>query len=328
MSNADKQIVILDTDPGIDDAMALLYLAASPHIALHSVTTVFGNASVSVTTRNAQYIVERFGLPLPIHAGAELPLTGQRYIPDLRVHGDDGLGDSALSVAMTVRSKTTPAFQYICEIVLKNPGKVTLLAIGPLTNIALALRHEPSIARLVRQVVVMGGAFGTKGRHGNIRSNAEANFFYDPIAAHEVLDASWPLTVVGLDVTSDCILSSSQARRLADTSGDAGAFLWQISRGYEAIYRKFDAVDGCCIHDVAAAAYVTRPELFKRTVAKFEVGRSAQTWGHSAALRAGEPQDGMEKAYCHAVDSELLLEHFTTTINRYSKARGQPAIAR
>lgn len=328
MIPVDKKLVILDTDPGIDDAMAMLYLAASPRIALHSVTTVFGNAGVAITTRNALYIVQRFSLSLPVHAGADFPLHGDRYVPDLRVHGEDGLGDSGLSTATADRPQSTNASRHICDTVLQNPGRVTLLAIGPLTNLALALRMEPAITGLVERVVVMGGAFGTKGRFGNIRRNAEANFFYDPMAAREVLAAPWPVTVVGLDVTADCILSSANAKRLADAAGDAGDFLWQISRGYEAIYRKFDSLDGFCIHDVAAAACVTLPECFTRTDASFDIGCAAGTWGQSTAMRPVIESGLPGKSYCNSVDAPMLIGNFMETMMRYGQDRQRSAASR
>ncbi|MCZ8170331.1 MAG: nucleoside hydrolase [Brevundimonas sp.] len=308
------RLVILDTDPGVDDAMAMLYLAASDQVRLHSVTTVFGNGSEEQTTPNAQYIVDRFGLDVPVFSGADKPLQGERHVPELKVHGNDGLGDTGLSATCKAATEEKPAWQHICDTVLANKGRVTLLAIAPLSNLALALRHRPEIAEHVEQVVVMGGAFGTKGRSGNIRPYAEANFFYDAEAASAVLSAGWPLTVVGLDVTSDCILYADQTERLAVTGGDAGAFIRQISHGYEEIYRKFDGIDGFCIHDVAAAAYVLAPHLFKRVAATFAVGLTADSLGASTALTGAMPPTVCEGGYCIEVDGQRLVADFLRSI--------------
>lgn len=324
MAHAQQKLVILDTDPGIDDAMAILYLAKHPGVNLHSLTTVFGNGDVRTTTRNAHYISGRFGLKHSIHSGADKPLKGNRFIPELKVHGDDGLGDTHLASGNNEYLLSQSAWQHICETVRANPGQVTLLAIGPLTNLAMALRHDPTIAELVEQVVVMGGAFGTKGRYGNIRPNAEANFFYDPIAAQEVLTAAWPVTVVGLDVTSDCVLSTNEARNLKTSGGDAGQFLWEISRGYAAVYKEFDGIDGFCVHDVAAAIYVTTSDLFSCVKARFDVGCSSENRGASLALKPNSSDTPTTKRYCTSVDARRLIEDFLSIMTIYGTSTGAP----
>lgn len=314
--NADKAqngsgLLILDTDPGIDDAMALFFLRAQPSIHLHSVTTVFGNSDIVTTTRNARYLVDRFAIDVPVIAGAAEPLRGKRHIPALKVHGNDGLGDSGLARGVMPRPHETPAWRHICETVRQHPGEVTLLSIGPLTNLALALCNDPHIARLVREVVVMGGAFGTKGRQGNITPHAEANFYYDPDAADAVLAANWPVTLVGLDVTSDCILSTDRAREMDRNGGEIGHFLWQISRGYAAIYRDFDGIDGFCIHDVAAAAYVVQPEWFQCEAGSLTVTTTGSERGASS-IDCDEKRPS--KRYCVAVDEKQVVGAFYDTI--------------
>lgn len=314
MLAAEKKLVVLDTDPGIDDTMALLYLNALPQVELHSVTTVFGNGPVAQTTKNACFLVSRFGIDVPVHAGAGDPLVGKRFVPDLKVHGEDGLGDVGIAENAEYSPAASPASQHICDVVRANPGRVTLLAIGPLTNLANAVTEQPDIAGLVEQVVVMGGAFGTKGRWGNIRPNAEANFFYDPDAAEAVLSAPWPLTTVGLDVTSDCILTTMQIEAMQQTCGPTGKFLRLISLGYESIYREFDGLDGFCIHDVAAAAYVARPDLFTEVSADLSVGLSTSDRGRSTA----EQQADSVKSYCSDVKAEEVVRHFLSVMKYYS----------
>lgn len=316
----DRKLVILDCDPGIDDAMALLFLSALPSVQLHSITTVFGNADVETTSRNAAYLADRFGLDIPIHMGAAHPLQGERHIPVLKVHGDDGLGESGLAGDAPLPSCPVPAWEHIAATIMANPGKISLLAIAPLTNLALALRHRPEIADQVREVIVMGGAFGTHGRHGNIRPHAEANFFYDPLAADEVLAATWPVTVVGLDVTADCILSSTRAEHFASGLGETGRFLWDISRGYAEIYRKFDGIDGFCIHDVAAAARLISPELFSIQRAKLGVRTSGEEVGHSFI---GADDGRPEQQYCDGVTAEQLVADFADAIASFANGLAQ-----
>ena len=316
MDHDGRRLVILDTDPGIDDAMALLFLSAVPDVRLHSITTVFGNGDVATTSRNAAYLVDRFGLNLAIHPGADAPLQGERHRPALKVHGDDGLGDEGVSDGFAVPLSDTPAWEHIVRTICAHPGEISLLAIGPLTNLALALRHRPEIARLTREVVVMGGAFGTHGRYGNIRPHAEANFYYDPLAADAVLAADWPVTVVGLDVSADCVLSTAQSQVMA-TSSDAGAFLWRISRGYADIYRRFDGLDGFCIHDVAAAACLVSPEFFKFEDAALGVVTTGKDAGRSIVSRAVGRH---RQRYCRQVLSQKVVTDFIAAIDRLASA--------
>lgn len=309
------RLVIVDTDPGIDDAMALLYLDAAPDVRLHSLTTVFGNADVGTTSRNAAFLAARFGLDLPVYVGAAEPLQGKRHVPALKVHGADGLGGTGLAQGTPVPRSAVPAWQHIAETISANPGVVSLLAIGPLTNLALALRHRPQIAAEVREVIVMGGAFGTRGRHGNIRPHAEANFFYDPLAAEEVLAAPWPVTVVGLDVSADCIFSSAEAAAMATRFGETGELLWAISRDYAEIYRKFDGLDGFCIHDVAAAARLVSPELF--SIRRSAIG--VETQGEDAGRSFLSPDAGRPvQSVCDQVEAERLVEQFIEALRSFA----------
>lgn len=320
-----RKRVILDTDPGIDDAMALLCLAMASAIDLHSLTTVFGNADVDVVTHNALFLTERFGLDVAVYRGAGEPLEGERLALDLHVHGKDGLGDTGLAKACNrCPSSPVPAWQHIAQTVMAHPGQMSLLAIGPLTNLALALRHAPQIAGLVKEVVVMGGAFGTAGRHGNIRPHAEANFFQDPVAADEVLGAAWPVTVVGLDVSTDCILLSATLHALADAGGPAASLLHAISRGYEEVYRIHDGIDGCCIHDVAAAAYLYRPDLFATIASGLRVEKEGRLRGQSTAVG---PESGRPvQHYCTNVDPGGVVDLLVDSVRRFD-AR-QPVMRR
>lgn len=258
-----QKLVLVDTDPGVDDAMAILYLQNSKNVKIHSITTVFGNSDVELTTRNALYLVKRFQLSVPVVSGAAAPLVRERVCSKLKVHGADGFGDSGVSLGTTVPTSPCTAAEHIVKSVRENPSKISILALGPATNLATALEIDPGIAGLVHEVILMGGAFGTSGRHGNITAHAEANVFYDPESMARVLTAKWPVVMVGLDVTEDCILTSKQLAMLRDNGNDSGAFIWDISRSYEQVYRLHANVDGCCIHDVAAAAYVVDSRSFR-----------------------------------------------------------------
>lgn len=263
--------VIFDTDPGIDDAMALFLLARHPAIHLRAITTVFGNASIAVTTRNAQALCGLYGL-LPeqvlVAAGAAGPVqTGAEREHSTHVHGDDGLGGEAQK-AIDARAilhplDPRPAHHLICDMVNAQPGQITLIAVGPMTNLALALRHDPSIATKVHQVIVMGGAFGTQGRSGNVTPVAEANMINDPEAADIVFGAEWPVVIVGLDVTQAVVMDEDYLASLQGRGGAVGDFLWKATRHYQDFYNSVDGIRGIYSHDASAIAYAIAPEAFE-----------------------------------------------------------------
>ena len=303
--------IILDTDPGIDDAMAMAYLAADPRVELMAITTVFGNAGVTTTTRNALYLRRRLGMSAPVHMGADQPIDGQRGPGAAHVHGHDGLGGLGLSAGFKDGLASRPAHEAMVEAVNQRPGDIRLLAIGPLTNLALALRSDPSIAGKVREVVVMGGAFGGSGRGGNVTPFAEANIHNDPLAAAEVFAADWPVRIVGLDVTLDCVLTTDQAHRLACTAGPVGQLLWDISRDYEAMYREVDGLAGCALHDVAAAVCLLEPQLFTCDRTSVEVVRVGPMRGRTQACAVG-PVHGI----CRAVRAAAVVDTYLETVIR------------
>jgi len=316
LSGSDEKLVVFDTDPGIDDAMALLFLRAQPSIKLLAVTAVFGNAEVDVTTRNALYLTRRFGIDVPVHEGATKPLTIKRHPAPHAIHGLDGLGDVGVVAGFEAEPAAGQACDTIIQLVRANPGKVTILAVGPLANLALAVQRDPGIAPLVKDVVIMGGAFGWAGRRGNASPVAEANIFNDPHAADIVFTAPWPVTAIGLDVTSQCVLTTDQAQALATGAGEAGQFLWDISRGYEDIYRRTQGVDGCCLHDVAAAAWLIDPSLFQTRTGPVRVltegiaiGQTVQKWDQQQfgpSAWDGQPSQRV----CVAADNERLVRTY------------------
>jgi inosine-uridine nucleoside N-ribohydrolase len=267
-------------------------------------TTVFGNADLDTTTRNALHLRDRFGLGAPVHRGAGAPLSQPRGRSPVHVHGDNGLGDIDLSGFPGGQPDPGLAHERIVDLIRAHPGQVTLLAVGPLTNLALALRAAPDIAGLVDQVVVMGGAFGEGGRHGNVTPFAEANIHNDPEAAAAVLAAPWPVTLVGLDVTTRCVLTNAQARDLA-TTGEAGQFVWEVTRGYAAAYGRHEGLDGCCLHDVAAVAFALEPALFETRRGPIGVVLDGEQRGRTPWI----PEGAVQQA-CVNVDHALLLERF------------------
>lgn len=257
------QKIIFDTDPGIDDAMALLFIEASPALDLVAITTVFGNSDIETTTRNALYLKRRFGLTAPVFKGTDKPLSRPRNPSPTFVHGENGLGDVELTGLVLSQPEAKPAYQAIIDLARANPGEITLVAVGPLTNLALALKADPEVATLLKGVVIMGGAFAVAGKPGNVTPVAEANIWNDPEAADLVFTAPWFVTAVSLDVTTQVVMSPAYMEDLEAKAGPAGAFLNAISKPYAAFYGGRDGIVGCCVHDAAAVAFVIDPTLFE-----------------------------------------------------------------
>jgi purine nucleosidase len=305
-----RQQVIIDTDPGIDDAMALCFLRSSSDISIDRLTTVFGNADVAVTTANAALLCHRFGIIAPIHEGAGAPLVRPRSASPVHVHGHDGLGDIGVDRSRASPISPIAAAVAIADRINDAPGRIRLLALGPLTNLARALELDPSIAEKARDVVIMGGAFGWHGRRGNVTPHAEANIWNDPHAAQRVLDASWRVTMVGLDVTSRCVLTATEAKRLAATGGDDARFLFDISRGYESLYRESDGLEGCCLHDVAAAMFLVAPELFTLRHGRITI----TTEGDRVGMSSQDDSNYSRHRTCVNVAAEQLLKTYAETV--------------
>jgi purine nucleosidase len=307
------KLVILDTDPGVDDALALLYLRASPALRLLAMTTVFGNADIETTTRNALYLRGRFAPGVPVYRGAGAPLDRPRGASPVHVHGENGLGDIDLDGFAPPPADPGAAHQRIVDIIQAHPGAVTIVAIGPLTNLALALRAEPRIAHLGRAVVSRGGAGGSQGRGGNVTPFAEANIHNDPEAAAEVLAAPWPVTLVSLDATMSCVLSNADALTLAEHGGEAGRFVHAVTRDYAEAYARHEGVDGCVLHDVAALVSLTTPEMFDERQAPVSVTTSGERTGQTEWAETGRAVNIRLQ-----VDGPRLAAHFHAVIAAFA----------
>ncbi len=251
--------IIFDTDPGVDDAQAIAIALRHPELELLGLTTTFGNVDVEVATRNALLLAQLAGRDdVPVAQGAAAPLAKTRLPPPAHIHGGNGLGDIPLP-AVTGRPDPRCAAQFIVETVNARPGEVTLVAVGPLGNLAGALQLDPGIVERVKRVVVMGGSIR---EGGNVTPVAEANMFNDPQAASRVLTAGWPLTLVGLDATHRCVLTPAHMARIETGQGELGRVLAGSYAFYRDFYQTFLGIDGCCPHDSCALAWLLRPDLF------------------------------------------------------------------
>ncbi len=306
------QKIIIDTDPGVDDAMAIFFALRSPELEVIGLTTVFGNVHTDLATINALRLLEIAGRPdIPVVQGASDPLAGPFNGPVPFVHGDDGQGNAHLPPP-TTRPHDGSAAAFIVEQVMAAPGEITLVPIGPLTNIALALRLEPRIAQNVRQVVLMGGNALCPG---NATPAAEANIHNDPEAADVVFGAGWPVTMVGLDVTHKVNMTRAHLERYAQAQNPLAQHIARIVPFYRDYFEsQHPGLDGIYVHDSSAIAYVIDPSLFvtERWPLRVETqGISrGKTWpflGRGDSDRLGPWWGRPPVNVCVGVDAERLL---------------------
>lgn len=313
--------ILFDTDPGIDDAMALLMLARDPRAELIGITTVFGNASVATTTANALALCERFGIDAPVARGAAQALAlPPRGFPE-EIHGRDGLGNVGLPAARDKRADALPAPEFISAMARRHSGALTLVAVGPLTNLALALQLDPDLPRHVRQVVVMGGAFGLRGHGGNVTPVAEANIFSDPHAADRVFTTDWPVTLVGLDVTHQVLMHTDYLDALGRDGGAEGRFIRNITRCYEDFYNTRTG-GGIFSHDASAvacaldpSAFVVRKGVVRVVTEGLAVGQTIQS-PHGQRFGATDWDGFRAQSACVEVDAPRLLAEFRACFAR------------
>jgi inosine-uridine nucleoside N-ribohydrolase len=250
--------VIIDTDPGIDDALALLLAMRSPELRIDAITPVAGNVPLDLTLPNALRMVEIAGrTDIPVAAGARAPLM-RRLVTATYAHGENGLGGAAFPEP-TTKPVAAPAAEIIRQIIRKYPGEVTLITIGPLTNIATALNSDPELASMVRALVMMGGSLSG----GNITPSAEFNIYVDPEAARIVFQSGIPITMVGLDVTRRTSLTDDHVRTLEAAQNPVSQAAAKIGRNAINHNRERGFLVGPNMHDSLAVAGFLDPAILK-----------------------------------------------------------------
>lgn len=251
------QRILIDTDPGIDDSLAILLALASPEVRLEGLSVIHGNCSAGQGALNALSILELAGAGhIPVARGFDLPLVQPSLLAP-ETHGGSGLGYASLP-APAASPARPHAVDFLIDTIMDSPGEISVVAIGPLTNLAIAIRREPRIAQAVKQVISMGGAI----RHqGNTTPLAEFNVYVDPHAAHIVYHCGAPLTLVPLDVTYQCILAPQDVQRLLATRSPVSAFIAEATRFYMEFHDAYQKIEGCVINDPLALALVFAPEL-------------------------------------------------------------------
>lgn len=293
--------IIIDCDPGVDDATMLLLAFASPdELDILGVTVVAGNTGLAQTARNARIVRQIAGRPdVPVYAGCARPMV--RDIVDAGdFHGESGLGPLPI-LEPEAPAATWHAVEFIVRMLREATTPITLVVTGPATNVAMALVLEPAIAANIEELVVMGGA---RGAGGNITASAEFNIFADPHAAHVVLTCGRPVTLFGLDATYQVLSTPARIETLAalgTPAADAVTALLRFSNGLEVDPSRRA---GAPLHDPCTIAYLLRPELFVTRPARVSVEiASPLTLGHTAVEFRVGPGDANAR-WCEKADGD------------------------
>jgi purine nucleosidase len=310
--------IILDCDPGHDDAIALLLAHGSPEIELVAVTTVMGNQTLEKVTRNALSVARVAGITgVPFAAGCVRPLV-RPVQTAADIHGESGLDGPVLPEPVIELDRRHAVDLIIDTVMAAEPGTVTLVPTGALTNIAMAARKEPRIVPRVKEVVLMGGSVGS----GNTTATAEFNIVIDPEAAHIVFTETWPVTMVGLNLTHQALATPEVAKRIAAVDTESARFVGELITFFTRTYRDSQGFDAPPVHDPCAVAYVIDPSI--TTVRRMPISvelSGALTVGMTVAdLRGIAPSDCTTQA---AMD--LDTDRFWDLVVDALKRIGDPA---
>ena len=280
--------IILDCDPGHDDAIAMILAAGNPAIDLLGITTVGGNQTLSKVTHNTLSVARVARMSgVPVHAGCALPLVREVEVAE-GIHGDSGLDGVELPEPIS-QVGSRHAVDYIIDTIMEHePGTVTLVPTGPLTNIALAVRKEPRIAERVQEVVLMGGGYHT----GNWSATAEFNIIVDPEAAHIVFNEKWPLTMVGLDLTHQALATPEVEEKIKAIGSECSEFVLGLFAFFRKAYKEAQGFEHPPVHDPCTVAYLIDPSIVTTQKVPLDVElRGELTLGMTVAdFRAPAPE--------------------------------------
>ena len=310
--------VILDTDTGVDDALAILLAMRSPELSVEAITGVCGNTPLDHCIRNIHITLNVLdGEVAPVVSrGEDRPLVRElAFAGD--IHGIDGLGEVTRLVHAdggriypepVRRASPVHAVDLILESAHRYSDELTLIAVGPLTNVARAVMKDPDRMRGLREIIIMGGAFET---HGNVSPVAEFNIHADPHAAQIVCDSGIPLVFVPLDVTRQALLDAELINRYADQGGATATFVRDCTARYVAFHRRNRGVNGCFLHDPLAVAVAIREDLVTLVPARVDVETSGDlTTGMTVADLRSQSEGEPNARVCTALDVREFLSLF------------------
>ena len=314
------QRILIDTDPGVDDAIAILLALLSPELHVESITTVCGNVPVAQGTENLLRILEVLDLAeFPRIAQGEARPLVKPLVTAAHVHGDDGLGNISqlrnadghpLYPPADIHISPTSGVDLILERVTRYPDELTLVALGPLTNVAQAIRKDAAKMQRLQKIVVMGGVFE---EYGNVTTTAEFNIFVDPHAAHEVFQSNVPIDIAPLDATHQVVLTGERLHAELDERSDRIArFLKDATHACMEFYRQHVGFWGFHIHDALPIGMLTHPDYFESVAADVQVEtEGVLTNGVTVSdLRPERRSPHPNAQVCIKVAAEAFLDHF------------------
>ena len=315
MSSQDRCPIIIDTDPGQDDAVAILFaLGASDRLDVRAITAVAGNVPLSLTAKNARTVLGWASrTDIPVYAGCPRPLVREPVTAE-HVHGETGLDGVPLD-----EPKVELANGHAVDFLIKalgnaRPASITLCLLGPMTNLAAALVQDPDIRRGIKEVVLMGGGYHVRG---NVTPNAEFNVYADPEAAAVVFGSGIPLVVLPLDVTHQALSTKERIARLENLGNRAGALVAAILRAHGPVEIKQMGTEGGPLHDPTVVAYLLQPSLFSgRTVNVTVETRSELTLGETVVDWHGVTRRPANALWLNQIDSDGFYELLTETVKR------------
>ncbi|MDP4552559.1 nucleoside hydrolase [Alkalihalobacillus macyae] len=289
--------VIIDCDPGHDDAISIILAASSDRIHIEGITTVAGNVEVEKTTLNALRVCELLGLDVPVARGAEQPLVKTReFAPD--IHGDSGLDGPQLPEVPKKTAIDQHAVDFIIEKVMKSDGEITLVPTGPLTNIALAIQKEPTIVEKIKEIVLMGG-----GTFENWTPTAEFNIYVDAEAAEIVFNCGVPVTMFGLDVTHQAITTPAILDRINSIETGISEFVRDLLVYFTKTYKEVFGFEGAPIHDACTVAYLIDESIFEFEKVRVDIETKGEyTYGTTCVDRLHVTGREPNIKFAHSLD--------------------------
>ena len=306
-----RRRVILDVDTGVDDALAIMLAVRSPELEVLGITTVSGNVPVAQCTANTLLTLEALEAPnVPVVSGAAVPLAKEAFSA-AEVHGTDGLGNVTARYPTPLRRATAGAVEFLLEMIRRFPEELTLVATGPLTNVAMAIQRDREAMRGVHGITVMGGAIRVPG---NVGPTTEFNFAVDPEAPATVLGAGLPIRLVPLDVTERVVLSRA-AVESAKGIGKLQAFIRDMTAATMAFHREHEGFDGMFLHDPLAVGVVADPSLVRAQSMAVAVERRGElTSGMAVADLRRRSRAIPTASVCVEVEAARFLHTFTQRV--------------
>lgn len=278
--------MILDCDTGHDDVIALMIAAKHPEIELLGITVVNGNAPLANTLINTLNVCQRLDLDVKVYSGMDRPLVRERFNAP-NVHGKSGL-DGPVFEHLKKRAESKHAVLYLIDTLMTSEGDITLVPVGPLTNIAMAMRLQPAICKKIKRISLMGGAYGL----GNMTPAAEFNFLADPEAADIVFRSGVDIVMMGLDITNTALATPTIIERMEALDNKAGKLFSEIMRFTLKSQKECFGLEAGPVHDVLAVSYLVRPDLFEMKAMNVQIdinhglsyGRSVADYNHCTGL--------------------------------------------